>query len=490
MKASRRKPLMVVVECMAFVALSCMSGCLEQRQPSAAKANLLPDHHEKALAFQAAKRADERSDLTLIEIPRGKSGEQSFTSFWISKYELTKGDFARFLLETGYKSHAQEAGFDASAMLESHLPMTDLVSEDEALYLCWAGMQIPRCEEWRRAATGPENLVFPWGNDPGPVLGYREAKSAWLRAEKDAGREVSEKSYLIEVEAASDIGDVGVYGVVGMMTNGIEECFDIEMGWPAGLGFDNPDEGIRDKRFLYMYEHGDFDSRTCAVTLRPIRLHDDDYYDAWMPESEEPSGREILAANALREFWEQLGRNAVAFYIEENQHMPQEAGDLLDHSTVFWLPKGCKAVRIERMLAGSRDGMMMTFSFEDREKRVFLDPKNDYERMLSQRRPYPQWTNENDFGMDFSQAVSAALRAFVIANGEVPTFAQLDRWIGERNPAAWESVCIHGGLKPSTNGAPGTFKYEVSGTTVVLTTYYKRFDPVVHEKELDRFLLK
>ena len=440
--------------------------------------------------LEAAERVDKRTGLSLIEIPRGRSGEQSFTSFWITKYELTQGDFARFLSETGYKSHAQKASFDASAMLESHLPMIDIESEDKASYLCWAGMQIPRCEEWRRAGTGPENLIFPWGNDPEPVLAYRQAKSAWLQAEEDAGREASEKSYLIEVEAPSDIGDVGVYGVVGMMTNGIEECFDVEMGWPAGLGFDNPDEGIRDKRYLYMYEHGDFDSRICAITLRPVKLHDEDYYDAWMPKGIEASGREMMAANALREFWEQLGRNSVAFYIEENQHMPQKASDLLDHSTMFWLPKGCKAVRIERTLAGGRDGIMMIFTFDGGERRVFLDPENDYGRMLAQRRPYPQWTNESNFGMDFSEAVFAALRAYVIANDEVPTFAQLDRWIGERNPAAWESVCVHGELKPSTTGAPGTFRYEAKGTAVTLTTYYERFDPVVHEKELSRFILK
>lgn len=82
--------------------------------------------------------------------------EQCFDKpFWIDKYEVTQAQFTRF---NGQR-------LDENYFVGDDLPV-EKVSWDEAHDYCQLrGVRLPTEREWEYAARGPNNLVYPWGNE-------------------------------------------------------------------------------------------------------------------------------------------------------------------------------------------------------------------------------------------------------------------------------------------------------------------------------------
>jgi formylglycine-generating enzyme required for sulfatase activity len=121
--------------------------------------------------------------------------------FWMDKYPVTRGQFRRFMRETGYRIPyngwlvgwrellgdpcADPAGPAEAAELAR--PVTGVNAEDAAAYARWGGKRLPTEVEWEKAARGTDGRLFPWGNEWRETACYRSPGGVPLDASFPVG---------------------------------------------------------------------------------------------------------------------------------------------------------------------------------------------------------------------------------------------------------------------------------------------------------------
>jgi formylglycine-generating enzyme required for sulfatase activity len=140
----------------------------------------------------------------LIEIPAGPfimgsdSGENDakpahkvyLDKYYIGKYEVTVGQFRKFVKATGYKTNAETyakkdkyfLGFLVPELRgtwkkplfskysnrplnqSDNCPVVCITYWDAKAYCNWAGLRLPTEAEWEKAARGIDERFYPWGN--------------------------------------------------------------------------------------------------------------------------------------------------------------------------------------------------------------------------------------------------------------------------------------------------------------------------------------
>ena len=111
--------------------------------------------------------------------------------FWIDQTEVTNGQFAQFVAQSGYVTTAEQkrnsyvfnpltGDFDYLPDADWRRPrstgsdiagreqaaVTQMSWDDAAAYCNWVGRRLPTEAEWEKAARGANGLLFPWGNEP------------------------------------------------------------------------------------------------------------------------------------------------------------------------------------------------------------------------------------------------------------------------------------------------------------------------------------
>ena len=88
-------------------------------------------------------------------------------AFWIDRYEVTGGDFEKYL-EQNPKQHPTITGwYDRKARPEMvHKPVIGLTWKRCRNYCLWRGKRLPTEAEWERAAGGTHHRTYPWGEEP------------------------------------------------------------------------------------------------------------------------------------------------------------------------------------------------------------------------------------------------------------------------------------------------------------------------------------
>ena len=170
----------------------------------------------------------------MILIPKGKfimgnnSGridarpahEIYLDDYYIDKYEVSNKDYKKFIDATGYSAPnvdtnkypwAKQYNWHNNTYPKGteNLPVVLVNWNDANAYAKWCGKRLPTEAEWEKAAKGPNNLLFPWGNE-------------WDSTKCN----VSSSGIKTTLPVNSNKNGISGYGVFNMIGNVWEWCSD------------------------------------------------------------------------------------------------------------------------------------------------------------------------------------------------------------------------------------------------------------------------
>lgn len=104
-------------------------------------------------------------------------------AFHLDRTEVTRGAFSAWLESQGRRPESATAN-----PADLDLPATGVSWHDAAAYCGWVGKRLPTEAEWERAARGPSNQTYPWGEaSPTPALARFSTRSPVAVASLPAG---------------------------------------------------------------------------------------------------------------------------------------------------------------------------------------------------------------------------------------------------------------------------------------------------------------
>ena len=117
--------------------------------------------------------SNERDGAVLVYVPPGEfemgDGEGSdcpehrvwLDGYYISVFAVTNAQYQGFVTAKGHRKPDNSLWQDSK--YADH-PVTDVSWDDAQSYAKWAGLGLPSEAQWERAARGPRNWKYPWGD--------------------------------------------------------------------------------------------------------------------------------------------------------------------------------------------------------------------------------------------------------------------------------------------------------------------------------------
>ena len=109
--------------------------------------------------------------LEMVGVDERPNHDVFLDTFYIDKYEVTNGRYLEFITQTGHRtpqhpSDPKKGLWQGNIMPESviDLPVINVDWYDAEAYCTWAGKRLPTEAEWAKAAKGPNDWRFPWGD--------------------------------------------------------------------------------------------------------------------------------------------------------------------------------------------------------------------------------------------------------------------------------------------------------------------------------------
>jgi formylglycine-generating enzyme required for sulfatase activity len=147
-------------------------------------------------------------------------------SYWIDKYEVTNGEYARFTEATGHRKPFHWVGGKVPSGQEK-FPVYNVTWDDAVAYCGFVGKRLPTEAEWERAARGGvEKSPYPWGAELGTRTRRRGGE------ESDSGGQPQPKRARFgfpngpTVVGSHDPNGFGLYDVIGNVWEWVADWYD------------------------------------------------------------------------------------------------------------------------------------------------------------------------------------------------------------------------------------------------------------------------
>ena len=140
--------------------------------------------------------------------------------FWIDQTEVTNAMYALCVQDGACRQPDEFILLDQPDYYNSpefaNYPIMEVTWEDARTYCAWAGRRLPTEAEWEKAARGPDERLYPWGNDQ--VTGNRDnfCDRNCPRSYQDTGLD---DGYALTAPVGSYPDGASPYGVLDMAGN-------------------------------------------------------------------------------------------------------------------------------------------------------------------------------------------------------------------------------------------------------------------------------
>lgn len=217
------------------------------------------------LAGLSSDTADSKANTTKAESAKAKSWISSHAaprhrvtvaSFALGKHDVTRGEYARFVQETGYVGMGCLVGppWKDSPSADWHSPgfaQTDndpvvcVSYEDAQAYLAWFSnkrghtYRLPTEAEWEYAARAGTTTAFWWGTDDSAECRYANAadKAFSARFPEDAANQNCDDGYVFTAPVGSfHPSPRGLYDMSGNAWQIVADCWNVNYDGAPGDG--------------------------------------------------------------------------------------------------------------------------------------------------------------------------------------------------------------------------------------------------------------
>jgi formylglycine-generating enzyme required for sulfatase activity len=141
--------------------------------------------------------------------------------FWMDKYEVTNGDFLRFVTANDYRPEGNWRKYYQFG--NEKYPVTNVTLDDARVYCEWVRKRLPTEEEWEKAARGPKNWDYTWGE-------------SWQPGKANTS-ESGNKTMAPVGETAGDVSAYGVHDMYGNLQEWTDSRYKAYPGGPPNPDF-------------------------------------------------------------------------------------------------------------------------------------------------------------------------------------------------------------------------------------------------------------